>query len=117
MAWHSNDYQKLINCDRWRRLRNWYISQHPLCERCLKDGIYTSAQCVHHIQPVEDSRNKTEMAALAYNPNNLMALCTPCHVAIHKEMGKSTTEKKRERKEQRVERAMELLFGNKEEKK
>ncbi len=114
MAWHGEQYNRLINNTRWRRLRNWYLQQHPTCERCLKDGIYTAAECVHHITPVEDARSRSEMAALAYNPNNLMALCIPCHTAIHKEAGQKTTAKLRERKEQRVDRAIEQLFGRKE---
>lgn len=116
MAWHGQAYNKLINCDRWRRLRNWYLSQHPLCEQCRKEGIYTVAECVHHITPVEDARSESEMAQLAYNPNNLMALCIDCHTAIHKAQGQKTTAKLRERKEQRVDRAIELLFNNKDNK-
>ena len=109
--WHSKEYNRLINCQQWRNLRNWYLSSHPECERCLKDGIHTIAECVHHITPVEDGRSKSEMAALAYNPSNLMALCITCHTAIHKEAGQKTSAKLLERKVERAHRAYAALFG------
>lgn len=114
MAYHGEDYNRLINCTKWRNIRRSYLGEHPLCESCLKDGRYVAATCVHHIVPVEDARDKIEMAALAYNPTNLMALCLDCHLAIHKEMGQKTAKKLLERKEQRAERAIDLLFGKKE---
>ena len=109
--WHGKEYNRLINCQQWRNLRNWYLSTHPECERCLKDGIHTIAECVHHITPVEDGRSKSEMAALAYNPSNLMALCITCHVAVHKELGKNTKENQLQHKVQRAIRGYELLLG------
>lgn len=114
MAYHGEDYNRLINCAKWRHIRDDYLGTHHLCENCLKNRIYTPSQCVHHIVPIEDARDKIEMASLAYNPNNLMALCIDCHVSIHKEMGQKTKEKLLERKIQRANRAIDQLFGPKE---
>ena len=37
----------------WRKLRDWYIRQHPLCEDCLEEDI---VNCLHldvdHIIPI-----------------------------------------------------------------
>ena len=63
----------------WRRVRGRYISQHPLCEECLKAGKLTPATEVHHILPL--SRGGT------HEEKNLMALCKPCHSRITAEMG------------------------------
>lgn len=112
MAWHGKTYNRLINCQKWRNIRNEYLCANPLCERCKEQGIVTIAECVHHITPVEDGRSVEEMELLAYNRNNLMSLCFSCHEAIHKDMGKNTTEHRLERKEQRAERAYEQLFNN-----
>jgi 5-methylcytosine-specific restriction protein A len=58
----------------WRRIRLAFLAKHPLCEECLKGGRLTPAAEVHHI---------TELASGGtHDPNNLMALCKPCHSRI-----------------------------------
>lgn len=94
----SKEYQRLLNSKRWRELRATYLRAHPLCERCIEEGeaagipggYITSAVDVHHITPVETAKSSIEMERLCYDPTNLRALCIPCHVKTHKEMGKST---------------------------
>lgn len=58
----------------WKRIRDRYISVHPLCEICQEIGKITPAQEVHHILPL--SKGGTSVA------ENLMSLCTSCHSAI-----------------------------------
>ena len=58
----------------WQRIRNRYVSKHPLCERCAADGRYTPAQEVHHIKPLSEGGTHDE--------SNLMSLCTSCHSGI-----------------------------------
>lgn len=111
MAWHGKTYNRLINCQKWRNIRNEYLCANPLCERCKEQGIVTIAECVHHITPVEDGRSVEEMELLAYNRNNLQALCITCHVAVHKELGKNTKENQLQHKVQRAIRGYELLLG------
>ncbi|XCB30978.1 HNH endonuclease [Arcanobacterium hippocoleae] len=55
----------------WRKIRNRYITAHPLCEDCLNTGRVTPAQEVHHILPLEHGGSHDE--------TNLRALCKPCH--------------------------------------
>ena len=58
----------------WKRIRDRYISLHPLCERCEKQGRITPAEEVHHIKPLScGGTNET---------SNLMSLCTSCHSEI-----------------------------------
>lgn len=63
----------------WRRIRALYVKQHPLCERCLKEGRITPVEEVHHIIPL--SRGGTNQFS------NLMSLCQSCHTKIHYEIG------------------------------
>lgn len=56
---------------RWRKIRNAYINQHPICEDCLEAGRYTPAQEVHHVVPLEHGGS--------HDFENLRALCKPCH--------------------------------------
>ena len=81
-------YQKLLNSPRWKNIRRAYLQQHPLCERCEREGFVRSAVDVHHKRPVESAKTEQEMERLAYNldGNNLEALCIPCHIKTHQEM-------------------------------
>jgi len=58
----------------WKRIRDRYITEHPLCEQCQKEGRLTPAEEVHHIVPL--SKGGTNAF------DNLMSLCTSCHSAI-----------------------------------
>ena len=74
----SPDVHKKYGRD-WKRIRDKYAREHPLCERCLQEGRVTLMDEVHHILPV--SRGGTN------DPSNLMALCRSCHNKMHIEMG------------------------------
>lgn len=58
----------------WKRIRDRYITSHPLCKQCLARGMSVLAEEVHHMKPL--SQGGTNEFA------NLMALCTPCHSEI-----------------------------------
>ena len=63
----------------WKRIRDRYAAQHPLCEQCLKEGRYTPVEEVHHILPISKGGTHDE--------ENLMSLCQSCHTRIHRELG------------------------------
>ena len=54
---------------RWRRLRDWYIGRHPLCEECGR----APATEVDHIREIRDGGD-------AMSESNLRALCHRCHM-------------------------------------
>lgn len=81
----SDNISKLYN-SRWEKLRNAYLMDHPLCEMCLRKGITTAAQEVHHIKPISTGIDDLQMMSLAYDYSNLMALCIKCHHKIHHQM-------------------------------
>ena len=62
----------------WKRIRDRYAAEHPLCEQCLKEGRLTPVQEVHHILPV--SKGGTHAR------DNLMSLCQSCHTKIHHDL-------------------------------
>lgn len=59
---------------RWRKIRDRYISSHPLCEQCLKHDVMTAAEEVHHITPLSQGGTHAD--------ENLMSLCKSCHSRI-----------------------------------
>lgn len=66
----------------WRVTRNHYISHHPLCEECLRNGKTTPAKVVDHIQPINplnpyDTQNGKYGEPL--DDDNLQSLCEHDH--------------------------------------
>lgn len=58
----------------WRKERDAYLNENPLCERCLMHGAVVSAVLVHHKDRNELNRAK----------ENKEALCNACHEDEHK---------------------------------
>lgn len=58
----------------WKRVRDRFLAEHPLCEKCARLGRITPAQEVHHIQPLSQGGTN--------DVDNLMSLCTSCHSEI-----------------------------------
>lgn len=63
----------------WKRIRDRYALEHPLCEQCLKDGRLVPTEEVHHKLPISQGGTHAR--------ENLMALCRSCHTKIHHEIG------------------------------
>lgn len=63
----------------WKRIRDRYAAEHPLCEQCLKEGRITPVEEVHHILPISQGGT--------HDRSNLMSLCQSCHTKIHHEIG------------------------------
>jgi 5-methylcytosine-specific restriction protein A len=58
---------------RWRKLREMHLAKEPLCRRCGEVGRTTPATVVHHRKAHRGD------LGLLYDPENLEALCKPCH--------------------------------------
>jgi 5-methylcytosine-specific restriction protein A len=63
----------------WRKVRARFLTSHPLCELCHKDGRLTPAALVHHKRKLTDGGT--------HDADNLMALCDSCHSRLHAEQG------------------------------
>ena len=73
--------QKAYHNTAWRKMRDTYLHEHPLCEDCLAKGKVTSATDVHHIK--SPFRNGEVNWMLLLNYGNLAALCKECHGNRH----------------------------------
>ena len=89
----NKDIAKIYNSSQWQKLRAAYFAEHPLCEMCLAEGKITPTQEIHHIKPISSGNSNSEMRALAYDYNNLEALCTECHHKVHQEMRRKNKKK------------------------
>ena len=63
----------------WKRIRDRYAAEHPLCELCLKGDRLTPVEEVHHILPISHGGT--------HDRSNLMSLCCSCHQKIHLKNG------------------------------
>jgi len=57
----------------WRRLRNRWIAEHPICAICESRGRTSAAVLVDHIVPVVIAPHRR------LDETNLRALCSNCH--------------------------------------
>ena len=63
----------------WKRIRDSYAKEHPLCEECLKNGTFVPMEQVHHIKPLAEGGD--------HSRSNLISLCASCHSRIHAQRG------------------------------
>lgn len=80
----SNFYNSMA----WKRLRNTYLSTHPLCIECLKREIITPTQDIHHIHKWNSGINEEEKWNLFLSESNLISVCRKCHQGYHNKMKK-----------------------------
>ena len=59
--------------NRWTRESRAFRMAHPLCEECLKRGIYQESQVVDHIIPVAVCED-------FWDQSNWQALCRKCNI-------------------------------------
>ena len=92
----NTDMRKLrstaYNNTAWRRLRDTYLKEHPLCADCLAKGKVTPATSVHHVNSPFKGGEVNYNLLLDYD--NLMSLCCKCHGERHaEEQGHKSPEK------------------------
>lgn len=78
---NRQEQNRFYDSKAWRRCRQVYLSEHPVCERCQKAGRVSVAVHVHHKKELTADNYKDPMIAL--NPDNLEALCFECHQKEH----------------------------------
>lgn len=80
--WFMARYPEVYKRSEWKQIRDYVISRaNGLCEKCRTKGKIAKGKEVHHkIWLTED--NKGEWA-IAYNPENLIYLCSSCHNDEH----------------------------------
>jgi len=86
-------YKTFYSSRAWKDARrNYKQSVGGLCEECLKKGIITPAEIVHHKIPLTNENVGDLNISLSWN--NLQALCRQCHAKAHEEMYAERTGKR-----------------------
>jgi 5-methylcytosine-specific restriction protein A len=79
----DKEAKRFYNSDAWKKCRPIILTRDRyLCQECLRKGILTPANTVHHI------KHYKEHPELALDPNNLEVICDSCHNKEHPEKGK-----------------------------
>ena len=70
----------------WNKTRKAYMNKAGgLCEECLKVGIYTPGEIVHH--KIHITPENIRDAKITLNFDNLELLCRDCHAKKHSNGG------------------------------
>lgn len=82
--------KNIYNTTTWRYIREGKLQSSFFCERCeYLHERFELAEEVHHVVPISTGKTKEEMEDLAFDFDNLMAVCSKCHIEIHNEMKKN----------------------------
>lgn len=74
--------KKLYSSKAWKNVRDVVKKRDAyLCQDCLRSGMYTPAEEVHHI--VELTPENVNNPLVSLNPDNLISLCRECHRKRH----------------------------------
>jgi len=86
-------YKTFYSSQAWKDARrNYKQSVGGLCEECLKKGIITPAEIVHHRIPLTNENVSDLNISLSWD--NLQALCRQCHAKAHEDMYADRTGKR-----------------------
>ena len=77
------DRSKFYNSTQWKKTRNAYIKEHPVCELCLLRGIVRPAEEIHHAIKFHQQYDDSMRWKLLCDTDNLIALCSDHHKYIH----------------------------------
>ena len=84
---HELIQKHVYSTARWRNLVKVKKMMNPLCERCLSQNRVKECEEIHHVTPLKTCNGDLNyLLQLAFDYDNLMALCCQCHEEIHAEM-------------------------------
>lgn len=77
---------RLYNDTTYRKIRDWYMQTHPLCEICESEGRIVPSEHCHHVDsPFQIGISEEEAWRRLRDERNFKALCADCHEKIHVE--------------------------------
>ena len=85
---HNNKWGKYYHNKQWKLLREWQITNYPLCHCCALEGISRAAEHIHHRIPFAWFDNEEDRIKALTDETNLISVCRSCHEKIHKDLHK-----------------------------
>ena len=107
---HSERYNRAINCQKWVKTAQMVRKrQNNLCAECLKLGIATPIDSVHHIVPAEEHASDEVFNRQFFNLANLVGLCRSHHEEADLLLLKGTREERKRRTRAQVDEFIKRL--------
>lgn len=78
-----NSSADFYNSLAWKRLRNTFLKEHPVCQICLDHGRVSPTQDIHHATPFMRGNTEEEKWNLLLDEKNLIPCCEKCHLGLH----------------------------------
>lgn len=82
----SKKWSKYYGDKRWKALRQWQITNFPICHDCAIEGRSVPATEVHHVRPFGTGKTQDEKWNLLLDPDNIISLCAECHDKRHAQL-------------------------------
>ena len=84
--------EEFYQTDDWKELRLDVLDDfNQECQKCLKKGEYTHANCVHHVNEVKHrpdlAMSRTYIDKDGQEQIQLLPLCNTCHNIVHDKLG------------------------------
>ena len=70
VKYNKNEYAEYLRSPEWKRLRDYVVELHPMCEKCNQ----VASRDVHHLQ-------YKQIVDVSFH--DLIAVCHECHLDIH----------------------------------
>jgi len=81
---HNAKWNKYYQNKKYKKLRDWYMRENPLCVDCLFNGRSVPATELHHIRPISTGATEEERMQLLMDwQHNFAPLCSECHDKRH----------------------------------
>lgn len=77
MSTNRSDKQRVYTLKRWKQVRAYLLSSHPLCFMCEKMGLIVPSEIVDHVIGYEDKYDE-----LAWDEENMITLCKSHHQQV-----------------------------------
>lgn len=79
----DNKSTDFYNSVAWKRLRDTFLKEHPICKICLEHNRVSPTTQIHHAIPFLRGHSIEEQWNLFLDEKNLIPVCDKCHTALH----------------------------------
>ncbi len=84
-TYNKTAFQVVYQDRRWKRVRKLKFKNDPVCEECAGLDKTSITEDIHHIVPF-NINIPSSIELLAFDYDNLISLCIPCHKKAHRDI-------------------------------
>lgn len=80
---HETKSALFYSSEAWRRFRESFLKEHPLCSVCREHGVVEPSTECHHVVPFLRGETDEQKWDLFLNQRNVIPVCSKCHTGLH----------------------------------